>query len=57
MQLSTPDRAEEERANQVLLTDAITGLQEALAGHFMTDEQLDAALNMGRSSASLGPLD
>ncbi|MFV0678649.1 type II toxin-antitoxin system Phd/YefM family antitoxin [Variovorax sp. tm] len=40
---------ESEHANLVLAEDAIAGLREALAGQFVSDEELDQAL--GTASA------
>ncbi len=37
---------EAEHANLVLAEDAITGLKEALAGQFLTDDELDEALGV-----------
>ena len=37
---------EAEHANLVLAEDAITGLQEALSGRFVGDDELDAALGV-----------
>ena len=37
---------EAEHANLVLATDAITGLREALAGQFLSDEEADEALGV-----------
>jgi PHD/YefM family antitoxin component YafN of YafNO toxin-antitoxin module len=37
---------EAEHANLVLANDAITGLQQALAGQFVSDHELDQALGM-----------
>jgi PHD/YefM family antitoxin component YafN of YafNO toxin-antitoxin module len=36
---------EAEHANLVLAEDAITGLQQALSGQFVADDELDAALD------------
>lgn len=41
---------ESEHANLMLTEDAITGLRQALAGHFVSDDELDQAL--GGASAS-----
>jgi len=44
----TPDLDDDaEHAALVLANDASTGLQQALAGQFMTDEDLDEALGDG----------
>lgn len=37
---------EAEHSNLVLAQDAITGLGQALAGHFVSDEELDRALGV-----------
>ncbi|MEJ8850986.1 type II toxin-antitoxin system Phd/YefM family antitoxin [Variovorax rhizosphaerae] len=37
---------ESEHARRVLADDAITGLRQALAGHFSSDEELDKALGV-----------
>jgi PHD/YefM family antitoxin component YafN of YafNO toxin-antitoxin module len=37
---------EAEHANLVLAEDAITGLQQALSGQFVADDELDAALGI-----------
>ena len=37
---------ESEHASLVLASDAIAGLQQALAGHFVSDEELDRALGV-----------
>ncbi|RQP25454.1 type II toxin-antitoxin system Phd/YefM family antitoxin [Albitalea terrae] len=37
---------EAEHANLVLAQDAITGLQQALAGQFVSEEELDEALGV-----------
>jgi PHD/YefM family antitoxin component YafN of YafNO toxin-antitoxin module len=37
---------EAEHANLVLAEDAITGLQQALSGQFVADDELDAALDV-----------
>lgn len=37
---------EAEHASLVLAEDAITGLQQALAGHFVSDDELDEALGV-----------
>lgn len=37
---------EAEHASLVLAEDAITGLQQALAGQFVSDDELDAALGV-----------
>jgi hypothetical protein len=33
-----------ERANLVLANDAVTGLEQALAGQFVSDDELDSAV-------------
>lgn len=41
---------ESEHASLVLAEDAITGLRQALAGQFVSDEQLDQALGVASAS-------
>lgn len=41
---------EAEHANLVLADDAITGLRQALAGQYVSDEDLDAALGVESST-------
>jgi hypothetical protein len=40
------DTLEAEHAKLVLAEDAITGLRQALAGHYVSDEALDQALGL-----------
>jgi hypothetical protein len=41
---------EAEHANLLLADDAITGLQQALAGQFVSDDELDQALGIRPAS-------
>ena len=41
---------EAEHASLVLADDAVTGLRQALAGQYLSDEELDQALGVTRAS-------
>jgi hypothetical protein len=44
--VSISEALEAEHANLVLAEDAITGLKQALAGQFVSDDELDQALGV-----------